>query len=145
MRLALALVAVFVLAGCAADEDAPPTEALALPEAVRVIGHSYECPVTPEMCRRYLLIAPSLEADPPLRSSAAVRDVVWRGMLAAGWRPTPAASADDRAARSTKDGAFAAILTDPDWSDLRLGPQLQDLERDRQPIAAVALSDDRTN
>ncbi len=143
----LAAAAALAVAGCASESGAPPTEVLALPESVRVVGHSYECPESG--CRRYLLVGPALEAPREVRSADDVRAEVLRGLRADGWRATAAVSPDRAAARSAEHDAFVSLTTgdvelDDDAFSDRLRAPLEDLVADGYPVVALVLSTDVT-
>lgn len=143
-RAALAIALGGLLAGCASEDGAPPTESLALPESVRVVGHSYECPEFG--CRRYLIVGPALEADRDVTTAKDVGAEVVRGLRADGWRATDAASPETVAARSAEHDAFVAVTAgtdqDPDAFGDRLDTTLRDMVADGQPVVAVTLQDD---
>ncbi|MGK2937321.1 MAG: hypothetical protein ACSLFR_05905 [Solirubrobacteraceae bacterium] len=131
----LPVLAALVLSACGATEEelAPPTEAVPLPETARVAGHSYECPVSPDECFRYLIVAPALDSAPVGTTTRTLTADLQRTLRAKGW------AEDGSAFRSPGGSAVISLSTGGDWSD-RLAGQFRGMVDADQPALAVTLA-----
>jgi hypothetical protein len=137
------LAAATLLTACASGDGAPPTEALGLPEDVRVVGHAEQC--DGDVCTRHLLVGPGLEAGPEIASVQAIEQQIIRGLRAEGW--TERARTPAYVARSDRDGATATITRPGEPVDAALTApplrtQLRTMLDAGQPVVAVTLTPD---
>lgn len=136
-----ALATAALMAGCGEGERAaPPASALSLPESLRVAGHEHRCPeaAADAPCTRTLLVAPALEAEKPLATSAELRDELRPALRAEGWSTTEGAEFTATSA----DGEETARVLLPARDELagtQLESQLRSMVDDGQPVLVVDL------
>ena len=138
----LVIVATAAAAGCGSDDEKLPVAAVPLPADVRVVAQAYGCPMTPDVCFRWVI----LEGGPD------VKEQQERTLVARGWRfqdgTTPAAIAADAPSGKTfvSFETGAEELADirrgkSDWGTMKLLARLRELVTARRSVLAVTIEE----
>jgi hypothetical protein len=129
--------------GLTACGDELGADVVPLPDGAQIAAQSYECPVSPTVCRRYVLVrgAPGSEAGQ-------VKAQLLTRLQAAGWTFVPGVTPNQRAADSSDRKLFVSFATAneelddrPDllWSE-KLDRDLRAAAKENAPVVALTLS-----